>query len=293
VADAGSAISGLHAAIAGVDHSVVGVLDLESARARYAGLGFTVTPRGRHIGWATANYCIMFPRDYVELLGIVEPGAYSAGLDSLLAERGEGVLKLALASDDADATHAFFERHSLANEPTRELARELELPEGTVLPEFRLVHPAAAAMPGLAGFICQHLTPRLVWRKEWCIHRNTARRVRSYTILAEDPSALSEGWARIFGTGAVRCDSGRLSVETGTARLDFRRRDDLPAAFADAGLPRPADGIVFGMTVEVTDLVEVATCLAEAGAACTRTDEGMTVFPESACGVAISFAEAG
>jgi len=39
--------------------------------------------------------------------------------------------------------------------------------------------------------------------------------------------------------------------------------------------------------------VEAAACLAEAGAACMRTDEGITVFSESACGIAISFTEAG
>lgn len=281
------------AALTGVDHSVVGVDDLEAAAARYRSLGFTVTPRGRHIGWATANYCIMLARDYVELLGIVDPGAYSAGLDALLDERGEGILKLALASDDAAATHAFLAAAGLVSAPVADLARELEAPEGTALPRFRLVHPEAAATPGLAGFVCQHLTPQLVRRKEWSIHRNTATRVRSYTILADDPSALTEGWVRIFGAGAVSREGGRLAVETGTARLDFLRWENLPAAFAEADLPRPIEGTVLGMTVEVADLVEVAACLAEAGAACMRTDEGMTVFPESACGVAISFTEAG
>jgi hypothetical protein len=281
------------AAISGVDHSIVGVADLEVARATYRAMGFTITARGRHIGWSTANYCIMFERDYVELLGIVDPGGYSAGLDAVLAERGQGLLKLALRSEDADRTHDFLERQSLANEPVRELARELELPEGTVLPEFRLVHPRPGATPGLDSFVCQHLTPEIVWRPQWCRHRNTARRVRAYSILADDPSALTEGWVRLFGAGAVSRRGGRLSVETGTARLDFLRWDDLPTAFAGAGLRRPVEGAIFGMTVEVEDLVEVAVCLAEAGAACMRTDEGMTVFPESACGVAISFTAAG
>jgi len=293
VAETGGSITGSKAPVTGVDHSVVGVRDLEAAAARYRGLGFTVTPRGRHMGWATANYCIMFARDYVELLGVVDPGAYSAGLDALLDQRGEGILKLALASDDAAATHAFLAADGLVSAPVADLARELEAPEGTVLPRFRLVHPEAEATPGLESFVCQHLTPQLVWRKEWCIHRNTATRVGAYAILADDPSALTEGWVRIFGAGAISRAGGRLSVETGTARLDFLRWEDLPGAFSEADLSRPVEGTVFGMTVEVTDLVEAAACLAEAGAACMRTDEGITVFPESACGIAISFTEAG
>jgi len=281
----------IEAAITGVDHSIVGVVDLEAARAAYQALGFTITPRGRHIGWSTANYCIMFERDYVELLGVVEPGGDNAGLDDILAEQGEGLLKLALRSKDAARTYEFFENQSLITEPVKELARELEAPEGTVLPEFRLIQPKPAATPGLASFACQHLTPRMVWRPQWYHHRNTATGVRSYAILADNPSALAKGWVRIFGAGAVSRDGAWLSVETGTARLDFLPWDELPAAFADVEFARPRQGSILGMTINVIDLVETAVCLAEGAAACMRTDEGMTVLPESACGLAISFVQ--
>ena len=53
-------------AITGIDHVVVGVGDLEGARRTWETLGFTLTPRGRHKGWGTANYCVMFADDYIE-----------------------------------------------------------------------------------------------------------------------------------------------------------------------------------------------------------------------------------
>lgn len=281
------------AAITGVDHCVIGVADLEAARAAYGAMGFTITPRGRHIGWSTANYCIMFEGGYIELLGIVELDGYSAGLDAMLAARGDGLLKLALRSEDAGRTHEFFEGQALINEPVKDLARELEAPEGTVLLEFRLVHPNPAATPGLASFICQHLTPEMVWRPHWCEHRNTATEVRSYAILADDPAALAEGWVGIFGAGAVTRDGAWLSVETGAARLDFLPREELPVAFAGLEFARPLAGGILGMTITVTDLAELAGCLAAAGAACMRTDTGMTVLPESACGQVLSFVQEG
>jgi hypothetical protein len=117
--------------------------------------------------------------------------------------------------------------------------------------------------------------------------------VRSYAILADDPSALAEGWVRIFGVGAVNRDGAWLSVETGSARLDFLPWDELPTAFCEVEFARPRAGSILGMTVSVTDLVETAVCLAEAEAACMRTDEGLTVLPESACGVAVSFVQEG
>src|SRR3546814_9908741 len=71
----------------GVDHVLVGVRNLEAARDTYRRLGFTVSPRGRHIGWGTANYCIMFPGDYIELLGIVDATQFTNNLNRFLASR--------------------------------------------------------------------------------------------------------------------------------------------------------------------------------------------------------------
>lgn len=276
--------------LAGVDHGIVGVDDLEAARTRYQSLGFTVTPRGRHIGWSTANYCIMFARSYIELLGIVGTGGYSAGLDVMLAERGEGLLKIALRSDDADRTHDFLCEAGLQTDPVRELARELELPDAIVLPRFRLVHPAAAAMPGLPGFICQHLTPEIVWREAWLRHRNTASAVESYCIAADDPLSLAGGWARIFGPVAVTEGKDRIAVETGTTRLDFVATSALATEHSALGIDAPADGRIAGLTVAVDDLAAAAACLAEAGVACMRAGSRLTVPPADACGVLLSFA---
>ena len=76
--------------IAGIDHALVGVSDLEAARDAYARLGFTVTPRGRHIGWGTGNHTVMFENDYVELIGILDPTQYIHNLDEFL-KTGDGL----------------------------------------------------------------------------------------------------------------------------------------------------------------------------------------------------------
>ncbi|TMK28796.1 MAG: VOC family protein, partial [Alphaproteobacteria bacterium] len=68
--------------IAGIDHVIIGVRDLERARMGWTRLGFTLTPRGRHLGQGTANYCIMFPRDYLELLGFVTRDDYAHRLEA-------------------------------------------------------------------------------------------------------------------------------------------------------------------------------------------------------------------
>ncbi|UCH73840.1 MAG: VOC family protein [Rhodospirillales bacterium] len=262
---------------------------MESARARYESFGFTLTPRGRHIGWATANYCIMFAADYIELLGILEPGAYSAGLDSTLAERGEGILKLALSSADADATHAFLAAKGLVSAPVADLARELEIPGNTVLPRFRLVHPAPPALPGLPGFICQHLTPDLLRQETWCVHRNTATGVASYLVVADEPAVLRDGWARLLGPAATKLDRSRLVVETARARLEFVASDALARDFAgiDGGFLK--SGMIAGMRIAVADMAAAEFCLAEAGVALLHRAGQLIVPPQHACGAILVF----
>src|SRR5579883_3194679 len=82
--------------IAGIDHVIVGVRALEGARARWMRLGFTPTPRGRHLGQGTANYCVMFAADYIELLCLADPADTGQPLASFLARR-EGPMAAAFA----------------------------------------------------------------------------------------------------------------------------------------------------------------------------------------------------
>src|ERR1051326_2391131 len=112
--------------IAGIDHVIIGVRDLERARLGWTRLGFTLTPRGRHLGQGTANYCIMFGRDYLELLGYAEPDAYSDRLQSFLA-RHEGPLGLAFRPEEtAEAAAAILTARGLQPGEPRALGRPLE-----------------------------------------------------------------------------------------------------------------------------------------------------------------------
>ena len=58
--------------ITSIDHPVIAVRDMEEARQTFMRLGFTVPPRGSHVEWGTGNWCIMFPKDYLELRGIID-----------------------------------------------------------------------------------------------------------------------------------------------------------------------------------------------------------------------------
>ena len=213
--------------IAGIDHLLVGVGDLEQARLRWRRLGFMPSPRGRHIGWGTANYCIMFPSGYVELLGIVDASQFTNNLDHFLAVR-EGLMGVALASDDTEATAAMLQRRGIATEGPKDLARIIELPSGEAFPCFKLLELPEGITPGLSAFVCQHLTPELVWQPAWSRHPNGATALVSATAVVDNPSHMAIPYGELFGFNRVWVRDGSVEVDTGQGLLIFTTATHLP-----------------------------------------------------------------
>jgi rhodanese-related sulfurtransferase len=272
--------------LSGIDHFLVGVRDLESARVTWNRLGFTTTPRGRHVGWGTANYCIMFAADYIELLGILDPSQFTSGLDQFLAER-EGMLGVALGTTDATVTAEAWRMHDLASQGPNALSRLLELPGGSVEPRFRNVLLPLEATGGLRLFACQHLTPALLRQPGWIRHANGALALMSCTIVAPDPAALSEAMGRIFGTTALTRTDTLTAIQTGSAVMlvaSARQAAHLHPAF-DIEVPDKRPLIqVMAIMVESTDAA--AAHLASHGVPHRRDPRGSVLVPaEQANGV--------
>jgi Glyoxalase-like domain len=229
--------------IAGIDHVIVGVRDLERARMDWSRLGFTLSPRGRHIGQGTANYCIMFSSDYVELLGIVDPNDFVQRLDRFLAQR-EGLMAAAFAPAATleEVRSALLGRQLHPSEP-RPLGRQLELPEGTVVPRFSLLSLPADETPGLDSFICAHLTPELMRRPEWLRHPNGAVGLRGIHVLVESTAAVLEPYDRLFGIQQVTTTDAVVCVHAGQHRILFSTPDDFstmhPGIDLDPDFPLP------------------------------------------------------
>lgn len=267
--------------ITGIDHTLVGVRDLEAARDLWQRLGFTVTPRGRHIGWGTGNYCIMLERGYIELLGIVDASQFTNNLDNFLKTR-EGLLGIAFATDDAAACAASLRASGIEAEGPKQLKRLLELPDGTVVPEFALVHPAPDAVPGLRAFVCSHLTPDLIRRADWVGHANRANALLGMTIAVDHPRNLLPAWRKLFGANAVRADAAAMLVETGSGRLLFATPETLAARYRDvAPLPDHARPWAVAMSLGVTDIARCERTLIQNGFAPVRLGDGIALPPEA------------
>jgi catechol 2,3-dioxygenase-like lactoylglutathione lyase family enzyme len=270
--------------IAGIDHIIVGVRDLEAARHAWTRLGFTPTPRGRHIGQGTANYCIMFGRDYLELLGFVERDEHAHRLEAFLVQR-EGPMSVAFAPEsDAEATAAALAERGLHPSPPRALGRGLELPEGAVTPRFSLLTLPPEETPSLDCFICGHLTPELVRRPEWLAHPNGATGIAAVHLVTADPGALAPAYRRLFGDDRVATTVRGLEVDTGRNRLVFAR-----PSLSGTEIPPPA---ITALELHIAARAATEAYLKTAGITFTTLPDGrIAVSPAEANGTSLLFAE--
>jgi len=278
-------------AIAGIDHVLVGVRDLEAARSAWQNLGFTTSPRGRHIGWGTANYCIMFEQGYVELLGIVDAAQFTNRLDEFLALR-EGPLGLAFRSRDNERTARWLAEAGYAPDGPKDLKRTIELPGGDATPAFKLLFLPPDATPGLRTFFCQHLTPEIVWRPNWLSHATRAVSLRTVLTVVDEPSRLAPAYVRLFGDAAVEADGECLTVHAGEGDLLFVTDAALRRLYPDMDIPRHPAPWTAALRIGVPILADAADYLDARSVKIRNTGRGVAVPPDLATGTIVEFVNA-
>jgi catechol 2,3-dioxygenase-like lactoylglutathione lyase family enzyme len=275
--------------ILGIDHAVVGVRDLEHARSGYERLGFRLTPRGHHVGMGTADHCVMFPEDHVELLGLVDPAKPTRDLDRFLEQR-EGMMALALHSIDADATRSAWQEAGLASDLC-DLGLMLE-PETEL--RFKKVTLPLEATGGVPLFACAHLTPEPMRQPEWLEHPNGSVGIASITVAVDEPGALVEPMAQVFGSTNLTETDDTLAVHTGHGVVLFATPDDLDMLHPHLEtLALDSHPTLATLSLEVRDLERTAAWLEEHDVPYSRDRRGaIGIAPELTHGVMLEFVAA-
>ncbi|MBI1206726.1 MAG: hypothetical protein GC191_05470 [Azospirillum sp.] len=266
--------------ITAIDHAIVGVENLDAARADWTALGFTLTPRGRHVGWGTANHGIMFPNDYVTLLAIVDPGQFVNNLDSFLEQRGPGLLGIALNTPDAAAAHGLLSGLGLTEAP-RPLSRFIDLPNGTAEARFHNVLFKAGGLPGVNAYIIEHLTPELIRSPDWITHPNGAIGLEGVSVMVEEPRDLIETYQTLFGRPALETGHGRLDVTIGSHILRLLSRDRLVHRYPGLEIPHETPHALV-LTLRCADLLTTRKFLTDRGYALVPVQGLRLVLPPTA-----------
>lgn len=261
----------------GIDHPLVAVRDLETARQTYLSLGFAMRPPGQH-PWGTSTALVIFRRQLLELVSIGDDslldghpaGDFQFGrhVSTHLAQR-QGVALTALYSDDAagDAQVVIARGGHCAG--TIRFGRDVQRADGT--PDRTATTLKILTRPGLARlsmFACQQHRRELIEFPEWMDHPNGATGFASVTIIAAaGDQAAVQGWLEtLHGTAAQPTAWGfRLPTAHGDWRVTSR--DHAAALFGPVPPDLAPDGApsVVSLDLRVGDLGRVRPFLTAAG----------------------------
>ncbi|MEA2837174.1 MAG: hypothetical protein QOD89_1724 [Bradyrhizobium sp.] len=280
--------------VIGIDHAVVVVKDLDKAAENWKRLGFTVSPRGTHSAkMGSGNYTIMLDPDYIELLGVLVETEHNTPTRAFLAQRGEGIERIAFtAVDSAAGAEEIRARGYEAVGPT-DFERPVTMPDGSLsAAKFRIFQwPIAEAPGGLRIFACQHKTRETVWIPDLMNHANSAKRLKQILVVSPEAEKDAAHLARMIDRDVRAESDGAAAVASGSDRADFifLTKDQLGRRYpqvALAGLPERG-GV--GLVLATSDLAAAENAVGSAG---VRSGAVVCVAPAAANGALLAFVEA-
>ena len=277
--------------VTGMDHAFLLTGDLDGAASAWRAMGFTLSPRGLHsAAKGTANYTIVFARDYFELLGLVADTPDNAPRRQLLEEAGPGLHAVACRVEDARAAGAALAELGIGTRDYGEFSRPVDLPGGEVgEAAFATLTFEAREVPAGMMFMCEHRTRDMVWRPELMEHANGAVGLAGLVMVSNDPEAAAQRLARLFALGEVGEEAGGFVVRTGEASAPLVAMT--PEAFGEAwpghdpaATPR---GAFAALRIRVADLDRARDALRRGGITGTETARGVSIDPQDTAGVVV------
>jgi hypothetical protein len=286
----------------GVEHPLVVADNIDDLAKHYRKLGFAPTRRGFH-PWGTATQLVLFPNNFIELMGIAapdlldEPSETGFRFGRFIARqlgRREGVAMVALHSDDLQADMAATASRGLEPDGLVNFRRAVTLSDGT---KDEAVVSLAMLMdednPRLSYFLCQQHRPEFVWVPEWMDHPNGAEAITRVTYAVGEPLAVWSRYARIWGEDALTELETGFSVATAGGELLLLDRISIENRYRQIPLPQGwrEEACAVAITVRVRSLSALHLSMVASGVPYLMMDEHMLIAPAHAGNIILEFVE--
>lgn len=286
-----------------LDHVVMPVPHLETARAALSALGFTVAPDAVH-PFGTENACVFFADGtYIEPLGIAERevceaeaiagNSFVAHDQAFRFRRGTpGFSGLAFVSDNASADRESFQRAGIADGEILEFRRLARSPDGSEVElGFRLAFARDRRAPDLLLFACEPIHRFKPDRSALTGHANGTTGVLRVVMSEPNPTDFQYLLQEIAGERSILADGFGFSIETGNAAIEIASPEALGLRYGatrDAGRGLRIDGLV----LRTADIAAVETHCERAGASARRFGERLVVRLDAESDAFLAFEEA-
>lgn len=228
----------------GIDHVIHLVRDLDAAAEFYEKLGFVVGSRNKH-PFGTHNRIVQLDGSYIEILEVAEPEkiqgegspvSFAHFHRAFLERNGEGLSGLVLASSDANADKAAFDKAGFGGFPVFDFDRIGRRPDGTEAElAFSLSFLREPNSADVLTFVSVHKRPENFWFSELQAHANGVSRVACAIFTADNPTDHQYFLQAWTGIRDVRSTSLGLVAETERGDVQITE----PRPFEDAFKDKP------------------------------------------------------
>ena len=285
-----------HHPVKGIDHVFILAKNLEKSADCFRRLGFTLSPRGLHSKeQGTANYTVIFPDDYFELLGIVEETPANRDKKHNLETYGEGLYAIAGRIGSALAAKENLVQLGFDVTEVQNFSRPVELPDGkTGIAAFSTVAFKKSEVPNGLVFMCEHKSRDMVWRPELMTHKNGAIGLKAITLLSSSPKETGERYARLFKDGKVKQEADRIIVTTGknSAPIRILSEKSYQRHFPSFNIEKVARNAYAGLAIYVKNLGKTKRALELSAIPFNEINEKhIVIAPEYATGTVLEFFE--
>ena len=285
-----------------LDHLVIPVTDLRTARSRLTRLGFTVAADARH-PFGTENACVFLAdKTYLEPLAVGSRAdvevAVRAGNPFVARDRAfrfrngdEGLSAIVMGTPDADADHSAFRAAGFSAGDQLSFSRIMKFPDGSEIePSFKLSFAADLRAPDFFAFTCERVNMPPADRSALERHDNGVTAIAKVVLSEHEPGAFADYLRAVTGTEPTGKDNGRLAVKTANVAIEVVDPATLNNAF---GVPRSSERGLRGEAIvfKVGDLAATERLLAGNGVKHLRS-AGMVLVPrEPGQGTLFAFSE--
>lgn len=285
-----------------VNHLGITVRNLNRARALYERLGFTLTPLSSHSGstkpgqavqaLATANHCAVFPRNYVEILGLANPQNDNPvfGWTGFL-DRFAGAQIVCFGCQDTARVADRLDASQIGNSGVVVLQRDVDTPQGTRTAIFdRVLIDGSLTPEGRRIQAAHHRFPEYVHQERYMTHANGATSLAALLFVSNDPAETAARYASFTGQ-SVKATGDLLEIRLPlVTTLQFTTPEKAAQRLPGSLLP-PAPCIA-AATFTVTSLADAKAHVGAAGFPVIESANGFHVPAEDALGVVHEFVQA-
>jgi hypothetical protein len=283
-----------------IDHCVLPVADLDTARARLTSLGFTVAPDGVH-PFGTANCCV-YLADGTFLEPLAQPddraarearrqGNMFAARDIAFRYRQgeEGFSALVFGSEDAAADHAHFAEAGFSGGDMLDFSRAFTDASGkTDKASFRLAFTGDWRAPDCFFFTCQRVNVPKVDRSALQAHENGVTRIKGVVLSAPGGRDFADFLLVASNAGSTDEDRDTTRVQAANAVLELIESPTMNKRFG-ASSPKDPGLRLRVIRFGVKTLDETEALFRENRIVCERRDAQLIVHPAPGQGAIFIF----